>query len=313
MSRPNDRGRFRAGATPWLRLALVLVLTTGAATAEDEWIPNWPGPAPAPDSPYWWSAYPEVSAAALRAELLDREANKRRYQAAKKYHLTVSGNIEPEEVGLRHLVYVHSAHDPQLIPLWNSFELTAAMAQVGEPPWDPGQRLRALARSLSDAGMSEEGTAAVVEVVRRQQAEEAALDSHADAGIRRLERALWRAGFFLGEREATRAAYLGDEERLARYSFTPIEQIRRDLPILFGHTYAQAKLDRLVELKERLSDEDWEAFRSRMRLPLHNYLTVFEWRVPAPQPYFPLTHRLLPLSALLVVGIVLARRHRADG
>lgn len=297
------------GRWPVVSVALAAVLSSCAASESPppkEWVSIWAGPEAPEASPYWWPVSDEVSPAALRAALLDPEANETRYREAVRAGVERSS---PPDSDTRFVVYVHGSLDPDLMPLWAAYQRLWIRARPGSYFWDPGRPARELRDGLHGAGLSIEGAEAVVAQSQEANREVESLNREAAPRRQRFHTVLRRAQWSLGKTGALRALYLGDDALLALASFTREEEVRQ-LRAAWETSYRdEAGLRAIESLKARLTAADWEQFKEYLLeevVPGLSYLDVEE-RVPEARPFEVLIRLLAALG--LLVGTLIALAH----
>ena len=207
---------------------------------------------PASAQPEWWTLT-DMTPEELRAIHEDRAETEKRYR-----RLVAEGKTEaPEdeaEYGRMAMVYLGS-DTPELVPLWRAFDGFAGFFRL-MPSWHDRAK-----DELLRYGVSEGGADAVIQygvfLTDWIQAE-------IDAASPRIEKwmvALREAQRELGEDryrqavEARRASYLGSFGGLG-------EEESQDLMDLWlSNPVKDLKMARLVDLRQQLSEEDWNTFR----------------------------------------------------
>ena len=210
---------------------------------------GWVFSPPASAQPEWWTLT-DMTPEELRAIHEDRAETEKRYR-----RLVAEGKTEaPEdeaEYGRMAMVYLGS-DTPELVPLWHAFKGFA-----GSFASNPKTK-----QSLLRAGMSREGAEVIVHygvyLPQWRQAE-------GDAWLRAIEpwmEALRAAQADLGEAGYREAVERDEAARLGAYGSLGVEESREYMELWRSQPIRDMTLARLEDLREQVSEEDWEIFRN---------------------------------------------------
>lgn len=207
------------------------------------------GSPPVSAQPEWWTLT-DMTPDELRAIHEDRSETEKRYR-----RLVAEGKVEPpedeSEYGRMAMVYLGS-DTPELVPLWHAFKGFA-----GGFASDPKTK-----SALRRAGVSEDGADVIVHygvfLPQWRQAE-------GDAWLRAIEpwmEALRAAQADLGEVRYREVVDREEAERLGAYGNLGREESREYMELWGSRPIRNMTLARLEDLREQVSEEDWDIFRA---------------------------------------------------
>ena len=230
--------------------ALVLAVSAAPARAQPFRLD-----APA-DSPFWWTLDDSRTPAALRRELQDPEAHRRRYRQA-----VAAGLEKPlDDARLSHLEYYQNpALDPLLEPLWHAFHFFANY-------WLPEDGAEKAQSALASFGVSTQGAAAVLAGAGDESRRFAALIEELRPSQSEYLEMVWEANGTRGggaaiEPRILQATKDHDVAFLASRSGRSPAEVRRLLEISQRDPGPESAVPVIVTLRDTLTHDDWQALR----------------------------------------------------
>lgn len=220
------------------------------------------------ESPAWWTLSPEITPAQLRDELLDPEKVQARYLQA------VTRGLQPpvSEEKLQTLKYFDDGQlAPELIPAWVAYQAFALDLNLDLPDESETRaQLAPYALTGDSVGVILASTKSFWKH-REQLIEEYAQQQQEFVKVLRLAR------HRMGDKAYAAATAREDVAALATTARRSPEEIRRLAAAWNRDLGRDATLPELVELSERLSPAEWQAFLDFLRkeIAVHTSRTEF--------------------------------------
>lgn len=209
------------------------------------------------DSPLWWTLTDEVSPVELRAAFRDTEAHMRRYEEA--LEAGVVSNPLSDKALSDLSFYCNLRLTPELTPMWLAFSAfggghiaNRGIAHAEDTLAEYGFGPAAIETILLYASRQERETLAIVEEVgaKSMRFTEIQRDAIHTRGGDRRAKALVR-----------RAAEQGDLDVFLPSTEVPLSELAELRAAWLRHPVTETAEHLLPELRQRLTDEDWQRFR----------------------------------------------------
>jgi len=236
--------------TTWTGALAAALLLTLALPATGQLVGRPIGDDPA----YWWTLTDEITPDELRAELQSREKSRERLRAAIEAGLH---REVPEERIAELGFFIEGGLTPQLVPLWEAFDSWASPLDY-LPGWE-----ETLRQHLVDCQLSEGGAAQVMAVSHDHNLRTAKImDRLGTRASRFFAEVLRPARERLGRAGGNAAVKDREYGRLAAIAGKRAAEVEELHEAWNTDPAAEAALESIKELRQILSDSDWNGLRA---------------------------------------------------
>lgn len=242
----------------------MIALLSLASPLEAQWT-DFPSAA---DSPYWWTLTDLITPSELRASLQDRDDHRERFRAAAAAGRR--GEMVTERQIHEVVAYLDGSVRPDLIPTFLAFESFAARFDY-MPDWQ-----KTSAQLLAEHGVSSEGVGQILEMVDRYTTSREQIKAEVAAPVTELMGMVRAVGREIGNERVQSMLVAGDIAALAERTGRDAATIARLHAAWKRQPIVEASLPVLVELRESLNAEDWNAFRALLLAEVASGMSALE-------------------------------------